>query len=185
MISESSDPHATPTFWIRPKGMPVPLGAQFFNTGLLLLLLLKLGKQPLVDGLKKRKADIMGGMEDAAKMKSEAEAQLEKYEAKLAHVDDEIERVRKEMKEAAESERVRIVKDAEARRERLENDAKLVIQQELKAAREQVLANTSKAALAAAEQLLTKQLSEADHQRLVDDYLAGLGSSVNAKGGRA
>ena len=68
-------------------------------------------------------------MEEAARMKSDAEKSLAEYEQKLASIDQEIERVRREMRAAGESERVRILADARARRERMERDARLLVEQ--------------------------------------------------------
>jgi len=83
-----------PSFLYRPKGMPVPFGAMLLNSLILYYLLIRFAKKPIADALKARKVSILRGMEEAGKMKSEAEARLADYEQKLATIDEEIERVR-------------------------------------------------------------------------------------------
>jgi hypothetical protein len=98
-------------FW-RPKGMPVPFGALALNAAILYFLLFKFGKKPIGDSLRSRKLGIMKGMDDAAKMKAEAEASLAKYQAQLDNIEQEIARIKREMKEAGEAESARILSEA-------------------------------------------------------------------------
>ena len=173
-----------PSLLWRPKGMPVPFGALALNAAILYWLLIKFGKKPIGDALKSRKLGIMKGMEDAAKMKAEAEASLAKYQAKLDNIEDEITRIKREMKEAGESESARILSEAKERRTRLEKDARALVEQELKAARENLLRDTVRAAVKTAEQTLTAKIGDADQQRLGDEYLAQIKASGAALRGR-
>lgn len=168
-----------PSLLWRPQGMPVPLGALLLNAAILYFLLFKFGKKPIGDGLRARKLGIMKGMEDAAKMKAEAEASLAKYQKKLDEIDEEVARIKREMKEAGEAERARILSEAKERRARLERDARTLIEQELKAAREILMRDTVRAAVKSAEATLSAKIGESDHQRLSEEFLA----SVKAAGG--
>jgi F-type H+-transporting ATPase subunit b len=168
----------------RPKGMPVPLGALLLNAAILYWLLIKFGKKPIGDGLKSRKLGIMKGMEDAAKMKQAAEASLAKYQKKLDDIDDEVARIKREMKEAGEAESARILNEAKDRRARLERDARTLVDQELKAAREGLMRDTVRAAIKSAEISLTAKVGEADHQRLGDEFLASVKAAGAALRGR-
>ncbi len=169
-----------PTLLFRPKGMPAPVSALLINTAIFYLILAKLFGSAIRDGLKKRKLDIMGGMDEAAKMKATAALRLKDYQDKLRHIDDEIERVRTEMRAAAHAEREQILKEAKERRVRMERDAKLLIEQELKAAREELMQETVRAAVSRATELLNKQLSSADQQRIADEYLSELDQPLSA-----
>ncbi|MFZ5891705.1 MAG: hypothetical protein ACOY0T_11680 [Myxococcota bacterium] len=155
----------------RPKGMPVPFAALAFNTALLYYILYRVFGRGVVDGLRKRKEGILRGMEEAAKMKREAEAQLQSYEEKLAQIDQEVSRIQTQMRKAAEAEHARILQEAKERRERMERDAHLLVQQELKAVRETLIETTIASALKSAEQTLRQRLTEADQQRFGDEYL--------------
>lgn len=174
-----------PSFLLRPPDMPAPFGALLINAAILYFILYKILAKPIRDGLVARKEGILRGMEEAARMKREAEARLEEYEQKLDHIDDEIERVKKEMQEAGERERERILKEAKERRERMERDAKLLIEQELKAAREELLREAARAAVSSAQSTIESKISASDHARLADEYLAGLRSAAAELRGKA
>jgi F-type H+-transporting ATPase subunit b len=175
---------ATPSLLWRPKGMPVPFGALALNAAILYWLLIKFGKKPIGDMLKARKLGIMKGMEDAARMKAEAEASLAKYKKQLDEIDSEVERIRREMKEAGEAESARILSEAKERRERMEKDARTLVEQEMKAARETLLRETVRAAVKSAEATLISKLSDGDRQRLGDEFLASVKASGAALRGR-
>lgn len=177
---------AKPSFLWRPKGMQPPLFAEVFDALLLYWMVYKIGKKPLADALKKRKSAIMHGMQEAGKMRDEAAERLAGYQEKLKHVDEEIERVKKEMREAGERERERILAEAKDKRERMENDARVLIEQELKAAREMLLRETVRGAVRSAQELLAQRVTGTDQQRLADDYLEGVkGADIHAPGGQA
>jgi F-type H+-transporting ATPase subunit b len=174
-----------PSILFRPKGMPPPLGATLLNFGILVWVVVKYGKKPLAESLKKRRQTIMHGMDEAAKMKDKAADRLTEYEDKLAHVDDEIGRVKREMREAGEAERARVLSEAKERRGRLEREARLLVEQELKAAREDLVKTTVEGAMKSAADQIARGLTPADHQRLADEYLAGLDKALISRGGRA
>jgi F-type H+-transporting ATPase subunit b len=163
-----------PSLLWRTPDMPPPFGALLLNTALVFFLLGYFGRRPVGDALKRRKADILRGIDEAAGMKEEAYAQLAGYEAKLEHIQDEIDRVRSEIREVGAAERERILRDAQERRERMEREARTVVALELKASREELKAEAIRSALAASRELLEQRLSLADHDRLVDEYVSGL-----------
>lgn len=173
-----------PSILWRPKGTPVPFGALLLNSGILYYLLIRFAKKPIADALKTRKATILRGMEEAGKMKQEAEEQLAEYEQKLANVDQEIERVRRDMRASGEAERKRILAEAKEKRVRMERDAQTLIGQELKAARESLQSELTRASLRSAEATLRSKLTAADHSRLAEEYLTGIKASATALRGK-
>jgi F-type H+-transporting ATPase subunit b len=182
-LGESAD--QPPSLLYRKPGTPVPFGALLLNAAILYYLLFRFAKKPVADALENRKTSVMRGMDEAARMKRDAEKRLAEYEAKLERIDEEVERVRREMREAGELERARILAEARARRERMERDARLLIDQELKAARELLIAETVDAAIGSAKTALTSQVTLGDQQRLSDEYLAGLKQAAVSIRGRA
>lgn len=175
---------AEPSLLWRPKGMPVPFGALALNAALLYFLLFKFARKPISEGLKARKLGIMKGMEDAAKVKAEAEARLAEYQQKLDDIESEVARIKREMKEQGEAESARILSEAKERRARMERDARVLVEQELKAARENLLRDTVRAAVKSAEATLAAKIGENDQQRLADEYLASIKASGAALRGR-
>jgi F-type H+-transporting ATPase subunit b len=181
-LGESDD--GEPSLLFRPKGMQAPFGAYLLNAALLYGVIYRYTKKPLKEALRARKANILRGMDEAARMKKDAEARLEEYEKKLDRIDSEIERVRTQMREAAQREREGVLADARARRERLERDARLLIDQELAATRDDMKRELVTQALASAADVLTKRLTDDDRRRLADEYLAGLSRSSAGLGAR-
>jgi len=167
-------PGVEPGLLWRAPGTPVPFAAQLFNTLLLIGLFVRFGRQPLARGLADRRQRILRGIEEAAAMQAEASEQLRTYRSKLDNLDAEIERVRREMREGAETEHQRVLADAAARRTRLEQEARVLIERELEALREELTRETVIAALESARVLLQQSVSTDDHRRLCDAYLQGL-----------
>lgn len=168
----------------RTPGMPVPFGALALNAAILYALLFKFGRGPIGEGLRARKLRIMKGMEEAAKVKAEAEARLAEYQKKLDEIDADVARIRREMKEEGDAENARILKDAKERRARMEKDARTLVEQELKAARDNLMRDTVRAAIKAAEASLTARVGDADQQRLGDEFLTSIKSAGPALRGR-
>jgi len=173
-----------PSILWRPKGTPVPFGAMLLNSAILYFLLYRFAKKPIAEALKSRKANILRGMEEAAQMKSDAEAQLAGYEQKLATLDQEIERVRADMLTAGESERKRILAEAKEKRGRMEQDAQTLIGQELKAAREALTTEMVRTALKSAESTLRAKITAADQNRLAEEYLSSIKNAATALRGK-
>jgi F-type H+-transporting ATPase subunit b len=173
------------SLWWRAPGRPAPFAALALNSAILFSALYVFGRKPVQEALKKRKARIMHGMEEAARMKAEAERRLLEYEEKLERINHEILRVQREMREAGEAERVRVLREARERRQRMERDALLLIEQELKAARDQLYRETVATAIRSAFTTLTDQVSVADQQRLAREYLAELGQRAEVLRGKA
>jgi F-type H+-transporting ATPase subunit b len=181
-----SDEIDHPTILYRTPGMPVPLLAHLFNTAILFGLFYRFGRKPVMDGLARRRETLMRGMDEAAKMRADAAEQLAFYEAKLQKVDAEVTRIRTEMREAAEAERVAVLADAKKRRERMERDALHMIAQELKSAKEHLFEETVRSAVDSARQLLVESASDADHERLAEEYLGTIAEQLpNLPRGRA
>jgi F-type H+-transporting ATPase subunit b len=163
-----------PSLLWRTPDMPTPFAAVLVNTALLFGLLFKFARGPVKKGLADRRQRIMRGIEEASAMKAEAERQLAFYRSKIENLDAEIERVRREMREGAELERKRILEDAAARRIRLEQEARTLIEQELKAVRDELTRETARAALSSARDLLAANTTTDDHRRLCEQYLDSL-----------
>ncbi|HEY6558063.1 MAG TPA: ATP synthase F0 subunit B [Polyangiaceae bacterium] len=170
-----------PSLLWRPKGTPPPFGAMLLNTAILFYILGRFGGPKISQALGRRKATIMHGMDEAAKMKDEAASSLAQYEQKLARIDEDIERIKKGMREAGEAERMRVLAEAKERRARMERDAKLLIELELKAAHDELLRETVASAVRSAEDRLSKQVTVADQQRIAEHYLKSIGSSFGGK----
>lgn len=173
-----------PSLAYRPKGMAPPFLANIINAGVLFIIIVAAGKKPIAEGLRKRKERIVQGMEDAGRMKADAEKRLAEYEEKLKHIDAEVARIRTDMREAAELERRRVLAEAKERRDRMERDARLLVEQETKAAHEALARETIAAAMRSAEELIARSLAPGDHEKLATEYFDTLRRApLQASGG--
>lgn len=172
--------------WRKP-GMPPPFMANLMNFALFAYIVVRFGRKPLQEALKNRKQTIMKEIDAATKMKEEAAKRLDKYEDKLKHIDDEMERIKADFRAQGEREKERILADAREKKERMLKDAQFMIEQEVKQMRTVLMRETVEAAMKAAEELLTSKVGAADHDRVAEDYVKQLASSGMSitKGGSA
>lgn len=153
----------------------LPYAAGLINFVLLVVIYVKLGKKPLSAALKKRKVDIAADIEEAAKVKREAEERAKKYQADLANLDQDLEVARQALVEAGKKERERIVAEAKERAARMKRDAETLLGQEAKQKSQDLTIETIERATDQAHQILKSKLTQEDHLRLAEEFLAELG----------
>jgi F-type H+-transporting ATPase subunit b len=157
-----------------------PFIAMLINFGILAAGYYFLGRKPIAAGLQARRDTISREIEEAQRMKHEAEERAKTYQAKLEKLEEELAAARESLVRAGEAESERIVREAEAKAERMRKDAEFLVEQELKKLRGELLRGTVDAAVAAAEELLKKRVTSADQERIAEDYLADLGGKPRA-----
>jgi ATP synthase F0 subunit b len=172
---EESDHAPKPINWTNfSNHEQPPLAFMIVNFLVLIGIYYKYGKTPISEGLRSRRATIAREIEEAQRMRKEAEARAKKYQEKLNHLEAELRETRESLKAAGEGERDRIVREAEEKAARMEKDAKFLVEQELKQLRTELTREAVETAVAAAEELLRKRITASDQERLAEDYLAQL-----------
>jgi F-type H+-transporting ATPase subunit b len=166
-----------PNLLWRKKGDPPPLGALLINTAIVYWLIYHFGKKPLKEALTRRKSNLLRGIEEASALRDEARRRLSEYEEKLARIDHELESMRQEMREAAETERTRALAEARAKGERLEREARVTVELELKQARDELMAEAVRRAVVEARQLMQREILPTDQLRLLNDYLGSMAAT--------
>ena len=167
-----------------PKNEPPPFLASMINFGVLASVLYVFGRKPLREALVKRRQVIMQDIDTASRLKQEAERRLGDYEDKLAHLDERLETLKTDYAAQAEVERKNLLVELEERRARMKRDAAFRIDQELKEARAQLLAEAVRGAVTAAEQIIRTQVSSTDQQRLAEEYRGALPVALGPTGGQ-
>jgi F-type H+-transporting ATPase subunit b len=183
-----TDDKVEPNLLWRKPDMPPPFLANLINFALFAYVIVRFGKKPLQEALTSRKKAIMQDIDAATKMLDDATKRLNQYEDKLRHIDQEIERIKKDFREQGERDKERILAEAKDKRERMLKDAQFLIEQEAKQLRIDLIRETVDAAVQAAEQILVQKITSADHDRIAEDYLKQLASSRGlgvSKGGSA
>ena len=124
--------------------------------------------------LKRRGSDIHNAIEEAQKAKDAADRNAAEYRAKLSLLDSKVSEIHNELKLEGEAEKARIIAEAAKSAEALKAQAKLAAEQEIKKARIEIREEAARLAVQLAEDILKKELSPADQERLVKGYLNNL-----------
>jgi F-type H+-transporting ATPase subunit b len=178
-----------------PKNEPPPFLASLLNFGLLAFVLYRFGRKPISEALAKRKQSIMQEIDNATRLREEAEARLGEYEEKFEKIEETLEELKAELALQAEVEKKHMLTEAEERRARMKRDAEFRIEQELKAAKAELLQVAVESAVHAAEELLRKSAGAQDQDRMMKEYLSAIpvalkdgaapAASAGAAGGRS
>ncbi|WP_437927645.1 F0F1 ATP synthase subunit B [Sorangium sp. So ce291] len=163
-----------------PKNEPPPFLASVLNFGLLAFIVVRFGRKPVAEALKKRKQTIMQELDNAARLKREAEQRLDEYEDKLTRLEETLAELKAEHAAQAELEKAHVLAEAEQRRLRMRRDAEFRIEQELKAARAMLLQEAVQGAVIAAEELLRQRVGREDLDRVNEEYLKAIPAAVSA-----
>lgn len=137
----------------------------------LVLVLARYAWRPIMDGLEKREKSIASEINDAKTANEKAQATLAQYEHKLQAAHDEAQRLVAEAKQDAQHAREKILADAaeEAQRQRQRAIA------EINAAKDQAVRELAEhsvdSAVNLAGNLVGKELSRTDHQKLIEQSL--------------
>ncbi len=181
VAEKPEDPNWVDLHKVDRNGTPIPpYIAMLVNFGILIAGYYLLGRKPIAAALQSRRDNIAKEIEEAQRMRQEAEERAKVYQAKLGSLEQEVKAAREALVHAGEAERDRLVTEAEAKAERMRKDAEFLVEQELKQIRQDLWKDTVEAAVSAAEDLLKKRVTPADQERIAEDYLADLGGKKDA-----
>lgn len=134
-------------------------------------ILFKLLKKPISSFFSSRRAEIQRLLSELELKQKEAEQNHAECKAKLAALEVETKKIVDELIAEGEAERLKIIAAAEKQAEYVKQQAELAIQQEIKAARDKLKLEISELSVAAAEELLRKNMKAKDQDRLVRDFM--------------
>lgn len=144
------------------------------NFAILVVALVVVWKKILKGLLEKRGADIKKAIEDARVAKEAADRKAAEYNSKLAMLEGRINEIHKELEAEGEAEKKRIIAEAEAASVKLKEQARSAAEAELKKAKIEIREEVARLAVTMAEEILKKELSPADQEKLVKGYLTNL-----------
>ena len=169
---EAANERPPPINWFEFGTETPPFIAMVVNFSILVAGFYFYGRKPVAAALQTRRDAIAKEIEEAEKMRREAEARAKTYQAKLESLETEVQTAREALVRAGEAERDRIVSEADAKAERAHKDALFLVEQELKQVRQDLWRDTLDAAVVAAEEILRRGVTQADQERMAEDYLA-------------
>jgi F-type H+-transporting ATPase subunit b len=158
-----------------PKNQEPPVLAMVINFLVLVGLLFRFGRKPILEGLLNRKKAIMQDIDTAQELKNDAEERLAKYEKQLGNIEARRRELTAEFQAQFEADKARLLGEAREKRTRLLKDAEFRVSQDLKTAQAELLTEAVDGAVKAAEEILGKRVEAADHERLADEFLTSVG----------
>ena len=144
------------------------------NTLIVVGILYKVAFNPIKNFLKDRREGIRKALEEARAACEEAEKQLAEQRSKVADLEAELMRVRDQGKKERAAMQERLEKEQENQAQRLLEQTRTTIELEASKARAELQNQAASLALNLAEEMLKKELGEADQERFVENYLANI-----------
>jgi F-type H+-transporting ATPase subunit b len=134
-------------------------------------------KKKVTPFLVERRRQVVESLEEARRLKSEAEAKHKEYTDRLAKLDSELAQIKSDMVKAGEAERDRIVAEAEKKASSLRHETEFLISQRMKELRETLTREAVEAAVATAGKVLAEKTTAEDQKRLAQSYLTAVSSA--------
>ncbi len=144
---------------------------------ILLGLLSKLAFPPVLKMLEERQKKIRDSIEKAEETRMEAERLLAEYKKQLADARAEAHSIAEQGKKVGESMKEDIVAKAREEAQVMIAKATEEIGAEKRKAMEELQEGIAALTVAAASRVVAKELTEADHKRLIEEYVAEIGSA--------
>lgn len=150
-------------------------GWRVMNFAALMFILIKFLKKPLADGLKGRQQKIAAEFEDLETRRADAEREYKEYEGKLSGIDEELKAMVQTAIEQGQKEKERIIEEANKAAENIKRQAEMAVQNEISEAKRRLKVDIAEQAAAMAEEIIKKNLQDADQDKLVEEYLTKVG----------
>jgi len=168
--------------WYYSPGYTKEEGAPFIAMVLNFLVLFGLlwyfSRNSVANFLRERRDKLMASIDEASRLKKEAEERHIEFETKLQKMDQEEEKIREDLLAAAVREQERLVADAGARAEKMRAEAKRLADQEIVEARTRLRNEMADRAVDVARGILEKKLGPGEQRKLVEQYIGNLDNPV-------
>lgn len=153
------------------------LALQLFNFGVLLFIMIKFGGGAINKALRSRHDKMKLDLDEAQRMRAEAESRFKEQEARLSNLQKELTELRQSMKDSAEAEKRRLIEISEARALRIAEETTFLLEQQVKQAELSFKAEVANAAARIAEEIVRRSVNTSDQQRLVSTFVADVATA--------
>lgn len=147
---------------------------RWFNLLLIFGLLAYALRKSLPAFFDKRRQAIQDEIEEAGKVRDEAEAKLAEVEARMQALDSELEEIRRQARRNAEAERQRLLEEARQDGEKIIAAAEREVGNLRRHAREELKEFATQLALEMAEEQIRQGIGEEDEERVVQRFFTQL-----------
>lgn len=152
------------------------LGWRVVNFIALMIILVKFGAKPIGSGLSARRKKIKDEIETLEQNRTEAEKSYNEFQAKLATVESEIDKVVERAIAQAEVEKTKILEKAEQGAADLMRSAEMAVQNQVTEARRTLKNEVAEQAAVLAEEIIVKNLTTDDQVKIIETYLDKVGA---------
>lgn len=159
--------------------------AGILNLLIFLWIIYKFFGSSISEFFKNRRETLIADLEEARKLREEAEARLEEYTARLDALEDERKQLLEEYHEQGEREKKRIIEDAKKQVEKMRADAEVTIEQETKKAIASLERQVVDLAVDMTEKMAQTKLGASEQTALIDNYVGELGQMEGPESERA
>ena len=150
--------------------------ATIINLFIQMFLIKKFLFKPINDILEKRKNLADKTIREAREAKEEADSLKSQYEESLTNAHAEAAKIVSEAQKEAQNKADTLVKEAEQQAATIKAKASADIEQEKKKAINEAKDEIGSLAMEIAGKVVEKEISEADHKKLIDDFLNKVGA---------
>jgi F-type H+-transporting ATPase subunit b len=150
---------------------------KFFNLFIFVAAIVYLLRRPLSESLRTRREAIRRELGRAQEERATAERKLEEIQARLTHLDAEVEAIRTQAQREAAEEHQRIKLATEDELKKLREQALREIEGTGKAAQLELRRYAAEQSVKLAEDLIRRNMRPEDDSRLMSDYVESLGGA--------
>jgi len=142
----------------------------------LLVILIKFGAKPIGNALAGRQQQVKDELENLQAKRDAAERSYKEFESRLAGMEKEMKVVVERAIAQAETEKIKILEEAEKAAEDIKRQAEAAIQAEIVEAKRSLRDEVADQAAAMAEELIVKNLTPDDQVKITEQYLDRVGA---------
>lgn len=162
--------------WPNAEDHRIGLGYLIINFVVLAFLIHRLILRKLISDNQNRHDDIKRQVDEAATALREAQTVIADYKGRVSRIEADSKQILDEARAAAAADRQRLTAEAEAEVERFKASALAAAQREVDTRKAELEREVVDRAIERATEVLRARFSDADHNRLVDDYAVDLAS---------
>ncbi|UCH20060.1 MAG: ATP synthase F0 subunit B [Deltaproteobacteria bacterium] len=162
-LATDSSSHWRPTF---------DLVMRWLNFGILVFLLIKFGKNPLLSLLRKRKEELHKKIKQIEEQRKEAAAKVEEIQIELDQSAERLAEIKQRIIKQGEDKKRKIIQDAQQESKILLQEAKRRIDTQVLIVKKKFQAEMIEEAMKIVFKKLPEQITEEDNQNFLAQYLA-------------
>ena len=153
----------------------------WINFGILVFFFMKYARKPLMDLLKSARSKVRKEMDEVNDKLDNAKSLVNNESEKLKDVDGHVQELRKAILEMGKKDKERIIQEGKMTSEKMIRDAKAYAEYRMDSARKALSDEMVDMAVGIAEERITKDITDKDHDNLVNQFITRLGTAKDPR----